>query len=151
MSLLYKTLVYHYSHFTDEETEAQMLICPRSPNWQVVKPGFEPRLLAPGPTFFSPSSPTLSPGPPLGRLYTMASDPHSLWVGWKPSKPQPRGYVIEWGLHTPSPNGSHKTWKMEHNGSIAGTLLQGEVVGGGRVGGRGVQAEGPKDGEAVIV
>ncbi|XP_016002687.2 granulocyte colony-stimulating factor receptor isoform X2 [Rousettus aegyptiacus] len=108
----------------DEETEAQMLICPRSSNWQVAKPGFEPRLLAPGPTFFSPSSPTLSPGPPLGRLYTMAPDPHSLWVGWKPSKPQPRGYVIEWGLHTPSPNGSHKTWKMEHNGSIAGTLLQ---------------------------
>lgn len=65
-----------------------------------------------------------SRGPPLGGLYTVAQDPHSLWVGWEPSKPQPRGYVIEWGLHTPSPSGSHKTWKMEHNGSIAGTLLQ---------------------------
>ncbi|KAM7098012.1 granulocyte colony-stimulating factor receptor isoform 2-T2 [Molossus nigricans] len=62
--------------------------------------------------------------PPLDRLYTMARDPHSLWVGWEPPSPQPRGYVIEWGLGPPSPSGSHKTWKMEHNGSIAGTLLQ---------------------------
>lgn len=63
-------------------------------------------------------------GPPLGRLHTMALDPHSLWVGWEPPRPQPRGYVIEWSPGTTSPSGSHKTWKMEHNGSIAGTLLQ---------------------------
>ncbi|XP_046518827.1 granulocyte colony-stimulating factor receptor isoform X2 [Equus quagga] len=65
-----------------------------------------------------------SRGPPLGRLHTMARDPHSLWVGWEPPNPQPRGYVIEWGLGPPSPSGSHQTWRMEHNGSIAGTLLQ---------------------------
>lgn len=57
----------------------------------------------------------------------MARDPHSLWVGWEPPNPQPRGYVIEWGLGPPSPSGSHQTWRMEHNGSIAGTLLQGEA------------------------
>ncbi|NIG59179.1 granulocyte colony-stimulating factor receptor [Pontoporia blainvillei] len=65
-----------------------------------------------------------SGGPPLGRLHTVARDPHSLWVGWEPPSPQPRGYVIEWGLSSPSPSGSPKTWRMEHNGSIAGTLLQ---------------------------
>ncbi|XP_066231978.1 granulocyte colony-stimulating factor receptor isoform X1 [Saccopteryx leptura] len=63
-------------------------------------------------------------GPPVGSLHTMARDPHSLWVNWEPPSPQPRGYVIEWGLGPPSPSGSHKTWKMEHNGSITGTLLQ---------------------------
>ncbi|XP_069442657.1 granulocyte colony-stimulating factor receptor isoform X8 [Ovis canadensis] len=62
--------------------------------------------------------------PPLGRLHTTARDPHSLWVGWEPPRPQPQGYVIEWGLSPPSPNGSPMTWRMEHNGSIAGTLLQ---------------------------
>ncbi|XP_036206594.1 granulocyte colony-stimulating factor receptor isoform X1 [Myotis myotis] len=65
-----------------------------------------------------------STGPPLGRLHTMARDPHNLWVGWEPPSPRPRGYVIEWGPGPPSPSGSHMTWKMEHNGSIAGTLLQ---------------------------
>lgn len=65
-----------------------------------------------------------SRGPPLGRLHTIALDPHSLWVGWEPPRPQPRGYVIEWSPGTTSPSSSHKTWKMEHNGSIAGTLLQ---------------------------
>ncbi|KAG5214569.1 hypothetical protein JEQ12_000145 [Ovis aries] len=65
-----------------------------------------------------------SRGPPLGRLHTTARDPHSLWVGWEPPRPQPQGYVIEWGLSPPSPNGSPMTWRMEHNGSIAGTLLQ---------------------------
>lgn len=65
-----------------------------------------------------------SRGPPLGRLHTTARDPHSLWVGWEPPSPQPQGYVIEWGLSPPSPNGSPMTWRMEHNGSIAGTLLQ---------------------------
>lgn len=83
------------------------------------------------------SSPTLSPGPPLGRLHTVARDPHSLWVGWEPPSPQPRGYVIEWGLGPPSPSGSPKTWRMEHNGSIAGTLLQGEAGLGGWAGGQG--------------
>uniref|UniRef100_A0A671DW13 Granulocyte colony-stimulating factor receptor n=1 Tax=Rhinolophus ferrumequinum TaxID=59479 RepID=A0A671DW13_RHIFE len=74
-------------------------------------------------------------GPPLGRLHTIALDPHSLWVGWEPPTPQPRGYVIEWSPGTTSQpwcimqhgawcSSSHKTWKMEHNGSIAGTLLQ---------------------------
>ncbi|KAF6108108.1 colony stimulating factor 3 receptor [Phyllostomus discolor] len=66
----------------------------------------------------------LRKGPPLGGLHTMAPDPHSLWVGWEPPSPRPRGYVIEWGPSPPSPSGSHKTWKMERNGSIAGTLLQ---------------------------
>lgn len=32
--------------------------------------------------------------------------------------------MIEWGLGTPSPGGNPMTWRMEHNGSIAGTLLQ---------------------------
>lgn len=65
----------------------------------------------------------------------MAPDPHSLWVGWEPPNPQPRGYVIEWGPSPPSPSGGRKTWKMERNGSIAGTLLQGEAaLGGGRAG-----------------
>uniref|UniRef100_A0A8C3W9Q8 Granulocyte colony-stimulating factor receptor n=1 Tax=Catagonus wagneri TaxID=51154 RepID=A0A8C3W9Q8_9CETA len=63
-------------------------------------------------------------GPPLGGLRTDARDPHSLWVGWEPPSPQPRGYVIEWGLSAPSSSGSPVTWRMEHNGSIAGTLLQ---------------------------
>ncbi|KAG8506877.1 Granulocyte colony-stimulating factor receptor, partial [Galemys pyrenaicus] len=75
------------------------------------------------------SQPTLvvfleSRGPPLTRLYTMAQDPHSLWVGWEPPSPQPQGYVIEWGPGPPSPSGSSKIWRMEHNGSITGTLLQ---------------------------
>ncbi|KAM6217993.1 granulocyte colony-stimulating factor receptor [Rhynchocyon petersi] len=65
-----------------------------------------------------------SKGPPLTRLHTMAQDPHSLWVGWEVPSPQPRSYVIEWGLGPPSPSGSNKTWKIEHNGSISGTLLQ---------------------------
>uniref|UniRef100_I3LQQ8 Granulocyte colony-stimulating factor receptor n=2 Tax=Sus scrofa TaxID=9823 RepID=I3LQQ8_PIG len=65
-----------------------------------------------------------SRGPPLRRLRTTARDPHSLWVGWEPPSPRPRGYVIEWGLGTPSPGGNPMTWRMEHNGSIAGTLLQ---------------------------
>ncbi|XP_025711691.1 granulocyte colony-stimulating factor receptor isoform X3 [Callorhinus ursinus] len=65
-----------------------------------------------------------SRGPPLARLHTVARDPHSLWVGWEPPSPRPRGYVIEWGLGPPSPSGSNKSWKMEHNGSISGTLLQ---------------------------
>uniref|UniRef100_A0A8C0QJS5 Fibronectin type-III domain-containing protein n=1 Tax=Canis lupus familiaris TaxID=9615 RepID=A0A8C0QJS5_CANLF len=65
-----------------------------------------------------------SRGPPLAGLHTMAQDPHRLWVGWEPPSPQPQGYVIEWGLGPPSPSGSNKTWKMEHNGSISGTLLQ---------------------------
>ncbi|XP_072628007.1 granulocyte colony-stimulating factor receptor isoform X1 [Canis lupus baileyi] len=66
-----------------------------------------------------------SRGPPLAGLHTMAQDPHRLWVGWEPPSPRPQGYVIEWGLGPPSPSGSNKTWKMEHNGSISGTLLQG--------------------------
>lgn len=37
--------------------------------------------------------------------------------------------MIEWGLGPPSPSGSNKSWKMEHNGSMSGTLLQGEVQG----------------------
>ncbi|XP_044092303.1 granulocyte colony-stimulating factor receptor isoform X2 [Neovison vison] len=65
-----------------------------------------------------------STGPPLARLHIEARDPHSLWVGWEWPSPQPRGYVIEWGLGPPSPSGSSKSWKMEHNGSISGTLLQ---------------------------
>ncbi|XP_027969446.1 granulocyte colony-stimulating factor receptor isoform X2 [Eumetopias jubatus] len=65
-----------------------------------------------------------SRGPPLARLHTVARDPHSLWVGWEPPSPRPRGYVIEWGLGPPSPSGSNKSWKMEHNGNISGTLLQ---------------------------
>ncbi|XP_021539383.1 granulocyte colony-stimulating factor receptor isoform X1 [Neomonachus schauinslandi] len=65
-----------------------------------------------------------SRGPPLARLHTLARDPHRLWVGWEPPSPRPRGYVIEWGLGPPSPSGSNKSWKMEHNGSISGTLLQ---------------------------
>lgn len=80
----------------------------------------------------------MSTGPALGGLHTVARDPHSLWVGWEPSSPQPRGYVIEWGPGPPSPSDSHKTWKVEHNGSIAGTLLQGEAaLGGGRWAGLG--------------
>lgn len=67
----------------------------------------------------------------------MARDPHNLWVGWEPPSPPPRGYVIEWGPGPPSPSGSHMTWKMEHNGSIAGTLLQGEAGLGERAGGQG--------------
>ncbi|XP_007945861.1 granulocyte colony-stimulating factor receptor [Orycteropus afer afer] len=73
----------------------------------------------PTPVVFMESS-----GPPLTRLHAVARDPHSLWVGWEPPNPQPQGYVIEWGLGPPSPSGSNKTWRMEHNGSITGTLLQ---------------------------
>ncbi|XP_004740824.2 granulocyte colony-stimulating factor receptor isoform X2 [Mustela putorius furo] len=65
-----------------------------------------------------------STGPPLARLHIEARDPHSLWVGWEQPSPRPRGYVIEWGLGPPSPSGSNKSWKMENNGSISGTLLQ---------------------------
>ncbi|XP_058159850.1 LOW QUALITY PROTEIN: granulocyte colony-stimulating factor receptor [Dasypus novemcinctus] len=65
-----------------------------------------------------------SRGPPLTRLYTTAPDPHSLWVGWEPPSTQPQGYVIEWGLGPPSPSGSNKAWRVEHNGSLTGTLLQ---------------------------
>lgn len=65
----------------------------------------------------------------------MAQDPHRLWVGWEPPSPRPHGYVIEWGLGPPSPSGSNKTWKMEHNGSISGTLLQGETGRGDGAGG----------------
>ncbi|XP_054996063.1 granulocyte colony-stimulating factor receptor [Sorex araneus] len=65
-----------------------------------------------------------SRGPPLAGLYTLAQDPHSLWVGWEPPSPQPWGYVVEWGLGPPSPSGSNTSWKMEPNGSIMGTLLQ---------------------------
>ncbi|XP_053516663.1 granulocyte colony-stimulating factor receptor isoform X1 [Artibeus jamaicensis] len=74
----------------------------------------------------SPPTPVvfMRKGPPLRGLRTTARDPHSLWVGWEPPSPQPRGYVIEWGPGPPSPSGSPKTWKMEQNGSIAGTLLQ---------------------------
>lgn len=67
----------------------------------------------------------------------MAQDPHNLWVGWEPPSPPPRGYVIEWGPGPPSTSGNQTTWKMEHNGSIAGTLLQGEASLGERVGGQG--------------
>lgn len=68
-----------------------------------------------------------SRGPPLVRLYTMARDPHSVWVGWEPPNPQPHAYVIEWGLGPPSPSGSNKNWRMEHNGSISGTLLEDNI------------------------
>ncbi|XP_020025333.2 granulocyte colony-stimulating factor receptor isoform X2 [Castor canadensis] len=63
-------------------------------------------------------------GPPLTGLHVRAPDAHSLWVGWKPPSPRPQGYVIEWGLGPPSPSNSSKTWRMEHNGSATGTLLQ---------------------------
>uniref|UniRef100_A0A8C5UW46 Granulocyte colony-stimulating factor receptor n=1 Tax=Microcebus murinus TaxID=30608 RepID=A0A8C5UW46_MICMU len=65
-----------------------------------------------------------STGPPLTRLYTMAQDPHGLWVGWECPNPQPEGYVIEWDLSPPSPRDGNKTWRMEYNGSITGTLLR---------------------------
>ncbi|XP_037355718.1 granulocyte colony-stimulating factor receptor [Talpa occidentalis] len=75
------------------------------------------------------SQPTLvafleSRGPPVAKLHTMARDAHSLWVGWEPPSPQPQGYVIEWGPGPPSPSDSSKIWRMEHNRSIVGTLLQ---------------------------
>ena len=63
-------------------------------------------------------------------------------MGWEPPSPQPQGYVIEWGLSPPSPNGSPMTWRMEHNGRIAGTLLQGETgLGAGQMGRAGEQGE----------
>ncbi|XP_006878150.1 PREDICTED: granulocyte colony-stimulating factor receptor-like, partial [Chrysochloris asiatica] len=62
--------------------------------------------------------------PPLARLYAVARDPHSLWVGWEPASTQPQGYVIEWGLGPPSPSSGNKNWRIEHKGTIAGTLLQ---------------------------
>ncbi|XP_048206866.1 granulocyte colony-stimulating factor receptor [Perognathus longimembris pacificus] len=62
-----------------------------------------------------------SKGPPLTGLHVIPLDPYSLSVGWEHPSPQPQGYVIEWGL---GPNGSNKTWKMEHNGSITEILLQ---------------------------
>ncbi|XP_008588887.1 PREDICTED: granulocyte colony-stimulating factor receptor [Galeopterus variegatus] len=65
-----------------------------------------------------------SRGPPLAKLHAKARDPYSLWVGWEPPSLQPQGYVIEWGLGYPSPSSSNKTWRIEHNGSITGTLLQ---------------------------
>ncbi|XP_037683626.1 granulocyte colony-stimulating factor receptor isoform X2 [Choloepus didactylus] len=65
-----------------------------------------------------------SRGPPLAGLHALGRDPHSLWVGWEPPSTQPRGYVIEWGLGPPSTSSSSKTWRMEHNGTITGTLLQ---------------------------
>ncbi|XP_004679495.1 PREDICTED: granulocyte colony-stimulating factor receptor [Condylura cristata] len=65
-----------------------------------------------------------SRGPPLARLHIVAQGPHSLWVGWEPPSPQPQGYVIEWGPSLPSPSGSSTSWRIEHNGSITGTLLQ---------------------------
>ncbi|XP_008050548.1 granulocyte colony-stimulating factor receptor-like [Carlito syrichta] len=75
------------------------------------------------------SNPTLvdfsdSRGPPLAGVHAVALDPHSLWVGWELPSPQPQGYVIEWGPGAPSPSNSSKTWRMEHNGSISGTLLK---------------------------
>ncbi|XP_075410136.1 granulocyte colony-stimulating factor receptor isoform X2 [Tenrec ecaudatus] len=68
-----------------------------------------------------------SRGPPLARLHAVARDPHSIWVGWEPPSPRPQGYVIEWGLGPPSPNTSNRNWRVEHNGNIAGTLLQEDV------------------------
>lgn len=73
----------------------------------------------PTPVVFSESR-----GPALTRLHAMARDPHSLWVGWEPPSPWPRGYVIEWGLSPPSTSNSNKTWRMEQNGSATGFLLQ---------------------------
>lgn len=63
-------------------------------------------------------------GPPLTGLHTVARDPHSLWVGWDLPIPQPQGYVIEWGLGPHLHGDNNKTWRLEHNGSITGTLLQ---------------------------
>lgn len=71
----------------------------------------------------------------------MARDPHSVWVGWEPPNPQPHAYVIEWGLGPPSPSGSNKNWRMEHNGSISGTLLEGKA-GLGCQGGQGWEGGG---------
>ncbi|XP_077006378.1 granulocyte colony-stimulating factor receptor isoform X2 [Tamandua tetradactyla] len=73
----------------------------------------------PTPVAFSESR-----GPPLAGLHALGQDPHSLWVGWETPSPQPQGYVIEWGLGPPSPSNSNKTWRIEHNGSITGTLLR---------------------------
>ncbi|XP_006886648.1 PREDICTED: granulocyte colony-stimulating factor receptor [Elephantulus edwardii] len=65
-----------------------------------------------------------SKGPPLARLHAVSQDPHSLWIGWALPRPQPWGYMIEWGLGPPNSSSSNKTWRIEHNGSISGTLLQ---------------------------
>lgn len=65
-----------------------------------------------------------STGPALARLHTVARDPHSLWVGWEPPIPHPQGYVIEWGLAPHNHGDANKTWRLEHNGSTTGTLLQ---------------------------
>ncbi|VTJ63445.1 Hypothetical predicted protein [Marmota monax] len=77
------------------------------------------------------SHPTLIPvdflesiGPPLTRLQATARDPHSLWVHWEPPSPRPQGYLIEWGLGPPSPSSINKSWKMEFDENITGTLLQ---------------------------
>uniref|UniRef100_A0A8C9Q2Y6 Colony stimulating factor 3 receptor n=1 Tax=Spermophilus dauricus TaxID=99837 RepID=A0A8C9Q2Y6_SPEDA len=77
------------------------------------------------------SHPTLIPvdfldsnGPPLIRLQATARDPHSLWVHWEPPSPRPQGYLIEWGPGPPSPSSSNKSWKMEFDENITGTVLQ---------------------------
>ncbi|KAG3282763.1 colony stimulating factor 3 receptor [Ictidomys tridecemlineatus] len=62
--------------------------------------------------------------PPLTRLQATARDPHSLWVHWEPPSPQPQGYLIEWGPGPPSPSSSNKSWKMEFDENITGTVLQ---------------------------
>ncbi|XP_013009643.2 granulocyte colony-stimulating factor receptor isoform X2 [Cavia porcellus] len=63
-------------------------------------------------------------GPPLARLHGRARDRQSLWVDWELPNPVPQGYVIEWGLSSPSSNSSNVTWRLEPNGSITETLLQ---------------------------
>ncbi|XP_053432788.1 granulocyte colony-stimulating factor receptor isoform X1 [Nycticebus coucang] len=87
----------------------------------------EVALVAYNSTGASPPTPVVfsdNRGSALTRLYAMARDPHSLWVGWECPNPEPQGYVIEWNLSPPKPSNSNKTWRMEHNGSIAGTLLK---------------------------
>nr|XP_045005924.1 granulocyte colony-stimulating factor receptor isoform X2 [Jaculus jaculus] len=63
-------------------------------------------------------------GPPLTGLHAMARDLHSLWVDWEPPSTQPQGYIVEWGLGPPNHNSSNKTWRMEHDGTVTGILLQ---------------------------
>ncbi|XP_058534937.1 granulocyte colony-stimulating factor receptor isoform X1 [Ochotona princeps] len=63
-------------------------------------------------------------GPALARLHAVGQDPHSLWVGWEFPSLQPQAYVIAWGSSDPSFSSSNKTWKMEQNGSLTGTLLR---------------------------
>nr|XP_051686399.1 granulocyte colony-stimulating factor receptor isoform X1 [Oryctolagus cuniculus] len=65
-------------------------------------------------------------GPPLVGLHAVGQDPHSLWVGWEPPSLQPQGYVIEWGPGAPSPSSS-KTWRVEQDGNLTGTLLRENV------------------------